>query len=339
MTQTDQRLRDPEWMAHRYAPGSDSFHFRLVPRARRSEVPFLTDEYLGSDTNVIDVPRARLGALFEGAPPGRLNFVFHSAFCGSTMLAHAFDREGVSSSLSEPVALNDLVGFRRRGGDPKAVEALASATLRLLGRTYPGEQAVVVKPSNIVNPLIPALLGLAPDARGVLLHADLDDFLASVAKKGLWCRLWGRELLRGYLTDGFVDLGFSPEDLFLQSDLQVAAVGWLAQQQFFARLLGSPDTRLRALRAGDLVMRPEAAIAACSAHFGLATDEDALPQTRAIGRDSKTGGAFDRARFEAERQKVRAAHGDELEKVAAWARAVAATFGIPLDLPRQLLSG
>lgn len=325
---------DPAWLAHRFVPDADSIQFRFVAREDRSSVPFLTDEYLGQEAHRVEVPRAELRLAPDPGATQGLHFLFHSAFCSSTMLAHALDRRSVAASLSEPVILNDIVGFRRRGAPPAAVESVARTALALLARPFPGEQGVVVKPSNIVNPLIPALLALAPEARAILLHARLDDFLASVAKKGLWCRLWVRELLRGYLTDGFGNLGFGPEDLFLQSDLQIAAVGWLAQQQAFAKLLEAYPARLRSLVSSRLIAEPASVISASLHHYGFAADEADF--SAAIGRDSKTGGAFDAATFESERETVRAAHGDELTKVSQWAHHVAHTFAIPLELPLPL---
>jgi hypothetical protein len=325
---------EPTWLAHRFVPDTDSIQFRFVPREMRRSVPFLTDECLGSADHRVEVPRSRLDAPQRSDEAAGLHFLFHSAFCSSTMLAHALDRTGLSSSLSEPVILNDVVGYRRRGAPPAAVEAVARTALLLMARPFAGERGVVVKPSNIINPLIPALLAMAPGARAILLYARLDDFLASVAKKGLWCRLWVRELLRGYLTDGFVDLGFGPEELFLQSDLQVAAVGWLAQQQAFARLLEAQPGRLRSLVSDRLISEPSQVIAASLAHYGF--DKSPQDYGAAIGRNSKTGGTFDAAEFEAERQAVRAAHSDELDKVSQWARHVAQTFGIPLELPAPL---
>lgn len=325
---------DPAWLAHRYVPDTDSIQFRFVAREVRSSVPFLTDEYLEKEAHRVEVARGQLGLVASPDATQGMHFLFHSAFCSSTMLAHAFDRPGITASLSEPVILNDLVGYRRRGAPPASVESVARTALPLLARRFSGEQGMVVKPSNIVNPLIPALLTLAPSARAILLHARLDDFLVSVAKKGLWCRLWVRELLRGYLTDGFGNLGFGPEELFLQSDLQIAAVGWLAQQQAFAKLLEAYPDRLRSLVSHRLIDEPAAVIAAGFGHFGFAAP--LADHGAAIARDSKTGGAFDADTFAAQQEAVRAAHADELTKVAQWARHLAQTFGIPLELPRPL---
>lgn len=325
---------DPNWLAHRFVPDTDGIQFRYVPRERRSSIPFLTDEYIGSGDSVIEVPREPLDEALGDGKAARLHFLFHSAFCSSTMLAHSLDRPGVSASLSEPVILNDLVGYRRRGAPPAAVERVARTALKLLARPFPAEQGMVIKPSNIVNPLIAPLLALVPSARAVLLYAPLEDFLASVAKKGLWCRIWVRELMRGYLNEGFGNLGFKPEDLFLQTDLQIAAVGWLAQQQAFAALLQAYPGRLSSLTSTRLLVEPERTIAASFTHYGFQAEPEGM--IAAVGRDSKTGEAFDPRRFEAQRAAVRAAHEDELQKVEEWARHVAQTSAIPLDLPSPL---
>src|SRR3546814_5052793 len=66
------------------------------------------------------------------------------------------------------------------------------------------------------------MMALRPDTKALLLHAPLPEFLLSVARKGLWCRLWARELLEGLIRENLVDLGFETRDYFRLSDLQVA---------------------------------------------------------------------------------------------------------------------
>lgn len=324
---------DPDWLAHRYDPGHDAFHYRHVPRARRSRVPFLTDDCLGP----ADDPRvlARADAA-QAAPAGRIHFLFHSAFCGSTMLAHALDRPGSSAGLSEPVVLNDLVGWRRRGADARRHGRVMADALAQLARPHAPGEAVVVKPSNVVNPLAAGMLTLRPDARAVLLHAPLPVFLASVARKGLPCRLWVRELLDGLLQDGAIDLGFSPHDHFRQTDLQVAAVGWLAQHALFRALAErfGPE-RIATLDSERLAADPARTVAAVVRHLGL------LPVggdggARAFAVDSKTGAPFAPDRRARDRESARAAHADEIDKVAGWAAAVADRAGLDPAHPHPL---
>ena len=134
-------------------------------------------------------------------------------------------------------------------------------------------------------------LALRPQAKALLLHAPLEEFLLSVARKGMWCRLWARELLESLLQEGMVDLGFEPRDYLRQTDLQVAGVGWLAQQAQFHRIAKQfgPD-RIAGLDSETLTGSPAASAARVAGHFGLGKrDEADYSGHPAIGRNSKSG--------------------------------------------------
>lgn len=330
-------LSNPEWYAHRYVESQDVFRFMPLSRADHRRVPFLTDAYLGERGPLVDVPASEVLALGKG----RLHFLFHSAFCGSTLLTGALDQPGVAMGLSEPVLLNDVTGFRLRGSAPAAVARAADLSLRLLARPFSPGEAVVVKPSNLVNPLAELFLALQAEARAVFLYAPLETFLISVVRKGLGCRLWVRELLEGYLRMGYVDLGFEQGDYFRQSDLQVAAVGWLAQHAHFARLAQKLGPgRLATLDADRMALNPTEALAAVAGHYGLDLDGAAIAGIvggPAFGKHSKSGAAFTAQDRSAEYAAARAAHGEEIGMVLEWARQVAAAAGLGLDPPAPLL--
>jgi hypothetical protein len=243
--------------------------------------------------------------------------------------------------LSEPVILNDVVGFRRRGGDPRAVARLLSGSMTLLARPFAPGEMVVVKPSNILNPLATAMLRLRPDARAVLLYAPLPLFLASVARKGMWCRLWAREHLEGLLTDQAVDLGFTARDHFRHTDLQVAAVGWLAQHALFASLAAAEPGRVVTLDSEALLADPRRALDTLARHYGANPDQaviEAMAAGSAFRRHSKFGQAFDPAERAREQEDAARVHGEEIARVTEWAGAVAATAGLSMTLPQPLLA-
>ena len=244
--------------------------------------------------------------------------------------------------LSEPVILNDIVGIRRRGeAEPRRIGELTDHALRMLARPWAQGEAVVVKPSNILNPLAAGMLTLRPDARAVLLHAPLETFLGSVARKGMWCRLWVRELLEGYLIDRAVDLGFEAKDYLRQTDLQVAAVGWLAQHALFHGLVARFGGRIATLDSETLTELPEAVLGPVAQHFGLALNSAAAREIASgpiFRRHSKFGTDFspdDRRREQAE---ANASHGEEIAQVAEWARVVASAAGITMELPNAIAS-
>jgi hypothetical protein len=321
-------IRSPEWLAHRYDAAADAFQFRHVARTVHATVPFLSDEHLGQ-VDPVAVARADVVAALGALPSAPVHFLFHSAYCASTMLVRLFDQPGMAMGLSEPQLLNDMTGWRRRGAAVAEHAAVMGTALALLARPFPGEAATVIKPSNVFAALAPAALALQPGARAVLLYAPLKDFLLSVARKGLWCRLWCRELLEGYLQDGFVQLGFEPRDYFRQSDLQVAAVGWLAQQAAFARLAERLGPRIATLDSATLTRDPVAAAAAAARHYGLAGLE--FTGHPALGRDSKSGAPFAAGQRQRDLGAAEAAYGDEIAQVVGWAEAVANTAGVKLE--------
>lgn len=340
MVDTATLLADPEWFAHRFVESDDSFRFMRLPRGVHGEMPFLADAYLGEREFGSDVPT---GACLSLPPDGPLHFLFHSAFCGSTMLVRALDRPGVAMGLSEPSLFNDVVGFRRRGADPRAVARTADAAMRLLSRPFGAGEAVVAKPSNIINPLAPLLMAMRPAAKAVFLFAPLETFLISVARKGLHCRLWVRELLEGYMREGVLEgLGFVSEDYFRLSDLQVAAVGWLAQHRLFAQLaekLG--PQRLASLDADTMLSDPGRALTAIAQHYGLVMDGTmiaAIANGPAFAQHSKSGAAYSPEARAADYAKVRDAHGEEIGMVMVWAKAVADGARVSLAAPNPLIA-
>lgn len=327
---------DAAWLPHRYDEARDAIRFVHAPREVHRAATFLTDEYLpGAAT-----PEAldRTEALAEAAAAAPVHFIFHSAYCCSTLLARAFDVEGVAMGLKEPQILNDLHGWRGRGAQPARVAEVLDGALRLLARPFAPGEAVVVKPSNLVNAFAPAMLAMRPEARALLLYAPLPLYLASIAKKGMLGRLWVRELFVKIGRDGMLDYGFSPEEILRQTDLQIAAIGWLGQQRQFAAIaqrLG--PGRVRTLDSERLIARAADAVAALAELYGLHVDAAAVAAGPAFTSHSKGGGAFGRDERLAEQTRAASVHAEEIEKVVIWAEAVAASAGQSLALPNTLL--
>ncbi len=330
---------DPAWFAHRYDPAMDHVHLLHLTRADHRAATFLTDEHLPKDARLAVQPRAELVA--AAPPPAPAHFIFHSAYCGSSVLARAFDLPGVAMGLKEPPIFNDLVGWRRRGGDPKRVAMVLDQGIGLLARPFAAGEAVVIKPSNVINSLAGAILTMRKDARALLLHAPLRTYLISVAKKGMWGRWWVRELLVGLLKEGAMPLAFDTQQLLGQTDLQAAAVGWLSQQAIFAGLAGRLGaSRVRTLDSETLLARPHEVMAALATLYALPLDTaaiDAIVAGPAFTRHSKSGEAFGRQARAREYDDAGAIHGEEIDKVARWAEVVAEGAGIPLALPAPLI--
>ncbi|MEQ6332734.1 hypothetical protein [Sphingobium sp. MK2] len=330
-------ITDPEWLTHRYDANRNSFHMVRVARERHRQIPFLTDEYLGADLQPREVNRTDVKD--HAAAPAPLHFIFHSAFCCSTLLVAAFDIPGVAMGLKEPMLFNDISGWHHRGATGAQVARLLDEAMTLLARPFGPGEAVIIKPSNIANPLIPAIMALRPDARALLIHAPLPDFLASITRKGMWGRLWVRDLLQKLLQNGVVNLGIAPDDYLGLTDIQVAAVGWLAQHMLFQRLTQQFGERMATVDSETFLASPEVGLFHLAQHFGLQVDKamaSAIVAGPVFARDSKTGASFSNGqRADAARHGM-SLHADEIDKVLTWADRIADNIGLSYRLPRSL---
>lgn len=325
----------PEWLAHRYDPIHDAVHFLVADRDLRRSSPFLTDEHLPAGNEPLIVRRSELRIERK-----RVHFIFHSAYCCSTLLASALDIAGHAMALKEPVLLNDIVGWRQRRAAPDAVSQVLDDGLSLLARPFLPDEATIIKPSNVVNGLATAMMTLRPQAKAILLYAPLEAYLASIARKGMTGRLWVRELLSRQMVDGLIDLGFSPKDYLLQTDLQVAAIGWLAQFKLFADMATRWPDRVRTLDSEVLTQNPKYALQIASSFFDMSPSDEALTAIvdTVFARNSKDGSYFAAGQRDSDRNKGMTIHAAEIEQVRDWAWAVARHAGVPITLAEPLIS-
>ncbi|WP_310497734.1 hypothetical protein, partial [Sandarakinorhabdus sp.] len=233
--------------------------------------------------------------------------------------------------------LIDIVGWQHRGCGGAQLGPGLVAALALLARPFAPAEAVVIKPSTVVNGFATAMMQLVRGARALLLHAPLPVYLGSIARKGMTGRLWVRDLLTKQLKEGQHRFGFSGDDYLGQTDLQVAAMGWLAQQALFAGMAARFEGRVACIDSESLMANPLPAMTGLARLFGLALDVPAIVAGPAFTRHSKSGTAFS-AEDRLAVQALEAAHADEIAKVTAWTLAVAQASGVPMDLPRPLIA-
>lgn len=326
-------VSDPSWLPSHWDGQANALQFVHLPRERHAELTFLADEYL----EPVDLPKATfaIADLLSAARPQSPApyFIFHSAFCCSTLLARAFDIPGAAMALKEPQILNELAGAAQRqqlAGD------LFALVLNLLARPFAEGERLIIKPSNVVNLLAPALMNANAQSRAVFLYAPLPRFLGSVAAKGLWGRRWARRLFLQLRRDTGIEFGLSDAEQFELSDVQVTALASLMHHAQGADLLRQFPGRVLTLDSEVLLARRVETIAAAAAQFRLGLDQD---QSRDIAdgpvfatHSKAIGRAFDPE--EPLRPKATVPVVDEeIAMVTQWARAVGEHAGISRDFP------
>src|SRR5690348_13589887 len=144
----------------------------FVPREKHSELMFLSDEHFAGQYRKATHPAAEIAAAARGAPQAPMHFIFHTAFCCSTLMLKALDVPGRTFGLKEPDVLINLANRFIRSDDPENRERLR-LVLRLLSRPFESGETMIVKPTNFANRLIMPVLEMSPGTRAVLLYSDV----------------------------------------------------------------------------------------------------------------------------------------------------------------------
>lgn len=323
-------VADPRWFPFRFDRNRDELHFVWIPRETHDAVTFLSDVRAAPDQIRVVPRRALGGSEVIGAP---LHFVLHSGLGGSTLLARALAAPGIATTFKEPPILTDIVGFSLVASEKETAE-LASLVATLLARPFGPGEAIVVKVNSVGNGVAAGMAAPRPTSRILCLSAPLEEMLASLARRGLDGRLGGRKLFIGLRNSRLAELGFDEEQLFQQSDLQLAALGWLAIQRIMvdaAERLG-PE-KVSSIASGDLLNYPRGALAMIARHLNLPLDIDKRVERGVFTRHAKTGEPFDAGTRAAELTETLKIHGREIGPIVEWARRVAEANAIACHLP------
>lgn len=326
-------ILDPEWIPHTFDAGGASLTFVHLPRDARKDLMFLSDEHFAGNFAKADFPAAAVAAEIGGAPRAPLHFIFHTSYCCSTLLANALDVPGATGVLKEPDVLINLANRLIRSDDQANRQRL-ELVLRLLERPFAPAEAVIVKPTNFANRLLENVLAQRPGSKAVLLHSDLETFLRSLLKRGMFGRIFGRKLftqLRGWSP---LDFGYGPDELMQLTDVQAAALAWLMQIHHFDTMARAFPDRVLVLDSPTLLAEPAAAIDKVQTLFELGLDQSQIQAIATGPVFSKHSKFSDRdystyAR-EKEHKVATETHAEELEMVVKWIDAVASQIGAPL---------
>ncbi|MBS0386047.1 MAG: hypothetical protein JSS00_11935 [Proteobacteria bacterium] len=338
-----QYTTDAAWLPYAYDAREDTLVFAHLPRDVQRRAVFLDPRFLARAPKSDPAPLAALPAHDIRERAGKLHFIFHTGFCCSTLLTRALDIPGVSMGVKEPSV---LVSFAQHFGtgrrSPGALSALG-VTLDLLSRPLEPGETQIVKPSVTVNHAIPALLHLRPDAKALVLYSSLDAFIRAIARRGLDGREFARLVYKHCaLAIPLDDAELTPEELVLQTDLQIAARVWLMQISFIAKVATHfGPARVRILNGDALLADRNAALDRLARFFRLplnAAQIATIVDGPVFRQHSKHQGlAFDAAAHHAQHHEAGVRHLDELNAIRGWAHALARRIGAPLTLPDSLM--
>jgi hypothetical protein len=305
--------RDPQLFLHDLDLNAGRAGFARTNRASLSAEPFLDHRWRASDRIDASLSLAQLPVADEPSP--RIDFIWHTSFCASTLLAACLDAPGRCLALKEPRVLVLLAAMKRSG---RLDEGLARAAFGLLGRRFDADEAVLIKPSNSANALITEAAALTR-GRMLLLYSDCESFVLSIARQGRAGFAYVRDLFRSLAADGHPAARWPAAELLRLTDLELAALVWRMQMDAMEAASARLGDRARSLDCRILLDDPDQVLPRVDDFFGLGLGRERLAEVAdgpLFRLDAKRPGmGFDsRARNE-ERAGLKAHLGADLPAV------------------------
>ncbi|MDH3612463.1 MAG: hypothetical protein OEU90_00515 [Gammaproteobacteria bacterium] len=275
-------------------------------------------EVKGADINIIN----RL--LNSNSRPA--NYIFHSAFCCSTLFANCLQTVSDSLVLKEPLILlhlADALAHSKNSGNfiRRHWWALLRPSLLLLEKKYSGQQGVIIKPANSANNMLEDILSLRP-TKTLFMYGSLRDFLLSNLKRLEESRYMVPLFLKRLypITDYAEKLNIP--DVQNLEHLKQCAVLWHTQiYHFYLVAAASGNDSVRCLAASDFLEEPESIVRQALDYFGLACDTERLNQLAKNGplsRHSKSGDGYDTDERSDENAALSVQHESALHSTLEW---------------------
>lgn len=276
-----------------------------------------------------------------GRPDRPPAFIFHTAFCCSTLLARSLDLPGQTLVLREPATLLQLADLKRGlAATERRLPALLAPTLNLLVRPFAPRERVLIKPTNLVNNLIPELLAACPGARVLILYDGLEAFLISVLKRPRESERGIAHFLDRLLRDPAARL-FPGEVTGVSGLPRQAALAWALQRHALASWLDTRPGNVRILDTPRLLGEPLAALQAAAGWLDLGISGKSLQDVSAgpIWKQhaKHSGHGYTPTRRGEEQALARRVLAEPLRQATDWAAHVPGLIPQPLPPDLQLM--
>lgn len=325
-------ISDPGFLAYKFNFETESVEFLTITPDEISSVSALKREYIDPNRKMVSVPLGKLKSVLE---PGRQSlvekpprFIFHTAFCASTFLSRCLDIEGFCTALREPQILLDAANAKRLQWRSKTTgldyRQLARLAVLLLKKHARPSEALVIKPINSTNNIIPELLSISAPGKSLMLYTDARNFLLSTLRKGES----GKHLTRAMfdlIRCDFPHLSrLTISSIIHMTDWNIILTLWrLHIEQAEAMLKQhSPTQVMASLYGEELVHQPHQALQAANQFLDLGIPSDRITE---IAESDKR---FDDAKISGEKfsvqkrketyQKIEQFYGIELQQIFKW---------------------
>jgi hypothetical protein len=314
-------------LLHRIDPARGRVEFVPTSRERLRDAAFIDGRSDFSIGPAIAADLAEVASAPLGDGPSR--YIFHISFCGSTLLARLLDQPGRSLTLREPNCLVDLADWKvaLKGSHDASFDAMVSRAAQSLNRRWEGGEAVTVKPSSWVNPILPDLTGLSSPLLPLFMIMGREEFLLAVLRGGTERLSFTARLaahVAAVLPDG---AGLVGQAIEADSDpigkaLHLSALGHQLQVRLFADLMDQHGWQSdRIIRLSEVQERPfeTATRAAALLDLDLTTVQLQAACQKWATEHAKGSSAFSADKRREEDADVVRHHRERIASACTWA--------------------
>ncbi|RDH81014.1 MAG: hypothetical protein DIZ80_12890 [endosymbiont of Galathealinum brachiosum] len=179
----------PENYFHKFDLRNNQVSFLKMDRDSFKKSPFLDHriQCASITSTSIDLTDSCIESLFSTNHHYTCNFIFHTAYCCSTLLSRAVDISNKTMVYREPVTLHQLAVMQRRKEEfPEqhinSWDKYFHFTLKMLSKTWSKNEISIIKPTDSCNNIIPQIMTVSENSKAILLYSKLKDFIASNLK-------------------------------------------------------------------------------------------------------------------------------------------------------------
>jgi hypothetical protein len=320
-------VTDPHWRLCALKPMESQLVFHYLEKSDIERENYIDHGYLNQKPGrYVSLPMEALFELTENKPLPLTHYIFHTAFCGSTLLARCMDLEAKSFSVREPNALMQLAEFKREQGSAiyqmEVWPRLLRLVVFLLGRPFAPDASVIIKPSNSMNNLIVDLMRLDSRSKALMMSSESQEFIVSNLKKEgyqQFCQQIIALLAKDKLNFSF-NKSANLEEL---SGPQLASLVWALQQiQWNGSTSELQTSRFRYLNVSEFLQDPSTTIAALSEffqlHFESSEVNDIISSQAFTSHSKEDRGNYSNQAKQQEDQKIALQHKDDIQSAESW---------------------
>jgi hypothetical protein len=264
----DSLADNPDLFLVRFNLFDDRAYFvKMSPRWYKESV-FLDPARIRG-TYLVEIKPQWLQAVCEKVPWQPAAFIFHTAFCGSTLMSQALDSLFNTLPLREPEAAGNLLYYLHTDAAEREKKRWLECTMRLLSRRYDSRQKAVIKTNDHANRLMDHVRAWRNDVPALFMYTPLNEFLAGCLKA---------QNRREWIRSRYRALGTAVQGVFGDNEIpepadnaygEMAALYWSYNIALFYQGWRKDTANLRSLEFNRMLAAPLEAVRACGELFEL----------------------------------------------------------------------